>query len=200
MRGPNSSSGWSARRRLRISEYSLSVGSARHVRYPPCEEAPLGLLLGKVERAFVECSGFSHSSQSPAQVGPRRVSEVVVGEVAAIQDILDQDQPGLRSVSHRNRHGAVQLDHGRRDQAYQQVVEADDLRPVRSGDAWRLRVHRRDGRLDGVRAEPAGRQRPPHQCRSFYDLLVVPQRAVLFLERDQFAFERSTRIPARVLK
>ncbi len=68
-------------------------------------------------------------------------------------------------VPHRHRHGTVQLDYGAWDHPHQEVVEVDDQGPVRRGDAGSLRVDRRDGRLDSVRAEPPRPQRTPRERR-----------------------------------
>ena len=105
--------------------------SARQVRDPLFEEPPLGLLPGERDRALVRRAGIVGHAEPPAQVGPGRVREVVIVKIAAREDRIDQRQTGSGAVAHRDRDGAVQLDHRRRVRAQQHVVEADDLVPVR---------------------------------------------------------------------
>jgi hypothetical protein len=52
---------------------------------------------------------LGRSAESPAQVGPRRVREVIVFKIAARQDGVDEREAGGRRVAHRDRHGPVQF-------------------------------------------------------------------------------------------
>ena len=61
------------------------------------------------------------------------MGEMILGEVAALEQRVDEREPGRRSVAHRDGHGAIQLDDGRRLEPQQEVVPGDDLRPVRGG-------------------------------------------------------------------
>ena len=54
------------------------------------------------------------SAEAAKKIGSGGVGKVIVGEFAAIQDVVDQNQPRLGPVTHGNRHGSIQLDHGRR--------------------------------------------------------------------------------------
>ena len=90
----------------------------------------------------------SRRLEATEQVGPRRVEEVVVVEIAG--EPLDQWQSGRRSVGHRHRHGPVQLDHGARRGGGEGAVEARDLGPVGVLGTRRPRVERRDRRLQLV--------------------------------------------------
>ena len=80
----------------------------------PLEEASLGLLAGERERASVGGARLVRAAEPAAEIGPRRVRQVVVGELAAREDRVDQREPRLRPVAHRDRHRAVQLDDRRR--------------------------------------------------------------------------------------
>ena len=82
-------------------------------------------------------------------LGAGRVGQVIVGQVAAGQDRVDQRQAGRRAVAHGDGDGAVELDHRRRRQPQQHVVERDDLGPVGRGGVRRAQVagqHRRPRR------------------------------------------------------
>ncbi len=52
-----------------------------------CKKASLGFLLGEGECPLVGDLGLSGSAQRAAEVGPCGVGEVVVGQVAAAQDL-----------------------------------------------------------------------------------------------------------------
>jgi hypothetical protein len=45
-------------------------------------------------------------------------------------ELVDQAQPGLDAVGHRDRHRAVELHHGGRREPHQFGVQGGDLRPV----------------------------------------------------------------------
>ena len=67
----------------------------------------------------------------------------------------------------------------------QDVVEREDLRPVGVLGASRLGVDGGDRRLQLVRADGAGRQRGGDERQPLGDLVRVPERAVLLLERHE---------------
>ena len=71
---------------------------------------------------------------------------------------VEQGEPGTRAVHHRDRDRAVQRDHRVGRDAFEQVVEGEDLGPVGVAVARRLVVDRGDRGLDLVRADaaPAG--------------------------------------------
>ena len=105
-----------------------------------------------------EARACAVSSQPPAEIRARRVRQVVIVEIAAREDRVDEGKAGCRAVAHRHRHGAIQLDHGRWFDAQQHVVKSDDLAPVRGIGACRVGVHCRDRRLQRVRADAPGRE------------------------------------------
>ena len=111
-------------------------------------------------------------------------------------DPVDQHEARLGPVRHRDGHGAVQLDHGRRRQLAEPLVERRNLRPV----GLRLQVERRDRGLELVRPGTAQRQRPVEHGATLLDPLGVPQRAILVVEQHELARGVEPRSPARVVQ
>jgi hypothetical protein len=78
------------------------------------------------------------------QMGAHRVVAVILGQAG----VLGQPgECGRRAVDHRVRHRVIQADHRVVRQVQEQVVQGEDLWPVRLGRARRLVVDRRDGGL-----------------------------------------------------
>ena len=80
---------------------------------------------------------------------------MIAVEVAGGGERVDEAERRLGAVHHRDRRGAVQGDDGGGLQALENVVEADDLGPVRLVGPRRLAVQGRDRRLQRVRARAA---------------------------------------------
>ena len=167
---------------------------------PTLQKPPLRHLFSETEGSLVRGSGFLQSSQPTAEVRPGRMREVVIREIAAFHDGVDQREPRRRTIAHRHRHCAVQLNNGRRLRSRQQVVQRDDLAPVCSGSVGFASVHGCDSRLDRIGADPASRQRPLDQRQTLADLRPVPERTVLVVEQDQLPGRRRARRAARVVK
>jgi hypothetical protein len=72
------------------------------------------------------------------------MQQVVAVEVAAGSQRIDEREGRSRTVHHRNRRRAVQGHDGGRLQALENVVEPDDLRPVRVFGPRRLAMQGRD--------------------------------------------------------
>ncbi len=103
----------------------------------------------------------------------------------------------LRPHRHGQRDHPVERDHRTGRHHREQVVEGEDLPPVRVCCAGSLRVHGRDGRLQLV-----GPDRPLPQCGldqrdALVDHRAVPQRPVLLVEGHQCAGGVDTGGPAR---
>src|SRR5712691_4419456 len=167
---------------LRYRADSRSTSLARQLGQPSLEKSPLRFLLGETQGLFVGGSSRRRAPESPAEIRPCRVRQVIVPEITAREDGVDEGKSRQRAVAHGHRRSAIQLYHGRWIGLQQQGIESDDLGPVRGGGTGCLRMHRGDRRLDGVWAEPARRQRPFHQRHTFRDLIPVPERAVLFVQ------------------
>ena len=93
---------------------------------------------------------------------------------------------GLRAVHHRDRHRPVQRHDGRGLHALEQIVEPDDLRPVRIFGPRRLAMQGRDRRLQRERTGPAA-QRLLDERQRLGDLLLIPAAAILLFEKDEIA-------------
>src|ERR671926_1585552 len=113
--------------------------------------------------------------------------EVVIRQLAMLQQRVDMFQAGLWTIAHSNGYGAIEIDNGRRLNSYQLVVKRDNLAPVGGSGRFRFRMNGCDRSLQCVRAEAAGTQGLLDQGQPFSDLFVVPERAVLMFQQDQFS-------------
>ena len=98
---------------------------------PPFEEPPFRFLLGKRQCLFVGKSSLSGPAKPAAHLRPSGMREVVLYQIAASEQRVDEGQPRLWAVAHGNSHGAVQLDHGRGFGSGQHAIQRHDLRPIR---------------------------------------------------------------------
>ena len=121
------------------------------------------------------------------QVSPDRVQAVVPGQpVVAVQG-GQQLQPGQRPPHHGHGHGVVEGHHRAGRDPLQQLVQDQDLPPVRVLGPRRLVVDGGDGRLELVGAERRPGQRPGDQGDPFGDGAGVPAGPVLLGQGDQAA-------------
>ena len=139
-------------------------------------------------RAY-ELTRVDSTPKAAAQVGARRVRQVVVLELAARQDAVDQREARRRTVAHRDGHRAIQLDDRRRVRARQHVVQARRSAPSRS------RPRRRP-----PRAPP---QSPPAACtgrsgatRARVRRASLPRRSVSRFHSERSCSSSSTSSPA----
>src|SRR5581483_4936189 len=119
--------------------------------------------------------------------------QVVICQFAMLQQRVDLRQPGLRPVAFGDRYSTIEIDNWRRLNAYQVVVERDNLPPVSGGDRLRLGMNGRNRSLQRVRAEAARTQGFLHQGHALVDLRAVPERAVLMLQQNQLSGGRGSR-------
>ena len=94
---------------------------------------------------------------------------------------------GRRPLRHAEGRGEVELDDRRGRDAPQHPVEDDDLLPVGLRRGRRLAVDRRDRRLQLEGSDRPAHQRLLDEAHAARDRTVVPQRAVLGVERDEVA-------------
>ena len=85
------------------------------------------------------------------------------------------------TLGHGDRHGAVQLHHGRWGQLFEARVEEGDLAPVR----LLLGVEPCDRGLELVRPGPAEPDRAVEDAPALGDPLAAPERPVLIVEEDE---------------
>src|SRR5688572_29377280 len=89
---------------------------------PSLDEPASGALLGELERPAVRLARRGVAPEPAAQVGAGGMRRLVVGELAAGEERVDECETRRRAVAHGDRGGPVQLDHGRRLDLEQQVV------------------------------------------------------------------------------
>ena len=73
------------------------------------EEPPLGLLIRERQGALVGGPGFFVSSQPSQQFAARRVRELIVGQLPAREDRVDEREAGRRAIAHGHGGGAIQF-------------------------------------------------------------------------------------------
>ena len=179
-------------KQLRDRADSWSTGLVSQLIQPSREKPPLRFLLGEAEGPFVGGLGVRRFPQSPTQIRPRRVRQVIVPQIASREDGVNEGKPRQRAITHRYRDGPIQLDHRRWLRPNQHVVESDDPGPVRAGRTGSLGMHGRDRRLERVRSDSARRQRPFHQRGPLRDLSSVLTDPVRGLENFGELFNKLT--------
>ncbi len=83
------------------------------------------------------------------------MGQVVILQIAAGKDGVDEREARGGTIAHRDRHRAVQFDDRRRLDTEQDVVEPCDLVPVRGVGADSIGVYRRNRRLNACRDRSA---------------------------------------------
>ena len=126
--------------------------------------------------------------------------EVILAEIAAIEDRLDERESGGSAVAHRDSDRAIQLDHRRWFEAHEHIVEAHDLPPVRRRGVRCLGVDGGNRGLQRVRTDLPRRQRALHKRPALVDLSAVPERSILRLEQNQLAVGRRARLTPGVVQ
>ena len=115
--------------------------SAQNLRFRPGTEASqlaqaafqqlaFGRLFGERECAFIGGAGVRRPSKAAQEVCAGGMSEAVVRQRTRCQDIVNQQQTGLRAVVHRNSHSAVEADDGGGVGPDQQIVKRNNAAPV----------------------------------------------------------------------
>ena len=109
----------------------------------------------------------------------------ILRQLAACEQCVDQNQTGGGTVAHRDRRGAIELDHRRWIDTQQHIVKTDDLRPIGRRRVRRFGVDRGDRRLQCVRSDAARRECSLDEGYPFGDLIAVPERPILILEENE---------------
>jgi hypothetical protein len=118
------------------------------------DEPALRRLCRQFERAFVCGDRFLCAPQAAAKVGSCRVRQVVVRELAAGEDRVDEREADFGAITHGDGSRAIEFHNGRRLDAQKYIIESNNLAPIGSGGDGRLGVHGGDGGLQRVRSEP----------------------------------------------
>jgi hypothetical protein len=98
------------------------------------------------------------------EVGSEPGEAVMAGQRAVALERGEHVEPGLRAVDHPDGHAAVERDDRAGRYPFQEVIQSKDLPPVGVVAVPGLGVHRRDRRLQLVRAERAGGEGAGHQA------------------------------------
>src|SRR5262249_5125645 len=102
--------------RLGFPEFDNTSHFFKNLFWPPTppqfakpfyREPPFRLQLRECQSAFVGGTGLGVSVQSSAQIRPGRMGQVIIPQIASGKDTVDNCQTRLRSVAHRNGHGAI---------------------------------------------------------------------------------------------
>src|SRR5690349_10826778 len=172
----------------------------RQIRDLPREKPPLRLVCRQSERGLVRRTCLRYPAESATQIRASRVCEVILAELRARQQVIDEMEALLRTFAHGDGHRAVELDDRRWLNRDQPVVEEHDLAPVRGRSGRALGVDGGDSRLKRVGTEAVRRERVFGERNAFGDLLTIPSGPILLLEQDQFSVRRRARGAARLLE
>ena len=108
------------------------------------------------------------------------VQRLVTRQRGIVQKRCQQSQSGLWTVGESDGDGAVELDHRGGSELGERPVEVGDLRPVRTG----LDLERGDRRLQLVLTGLPQAHGTLERPKALADARLVPQRAVLLLDRE----------------
>jgi hypothetical protein len=120
------------------------------------------------------------------QVGPDGVETVAGHDPLVGGEAVEQVQPGAGAARHGHRDSMVQCCYRVTGDLQQQLVQGNDLRPVRVGRRGRFVVDRSDGCLQLVGPGRSLVQSAGQQRHAFADECGVPLGAVLLGHRDRF--------------
>src|SRR6266850_6943257 len=114
------------------------------------------------------------------------MQQVIAVKIAGSGELIDESDRRPWTIDHCDRHRAVQRHDWGGLQSFEKIVEPDDLRPVRVFSSRGPTMQGRDRRLHGKRTG-LGAERFPDEWHRFGDLLLIPEAAILFFERDEIA-------------
>src|SRR5262249_43449838 len=112
------------------------------------------------------------------------MQQMIVFKISAGREVVNKLERRTRAVHHCDGYCSIQRHNRRRLDAFESVVEADDLTPIRVFGARRLAMHSGDCRLKRNRTGPASKHLVD-QWQRLRDLLLVPKAPVLILEQDE---------------
>src|SRR5512132_4161019 len=176
----------------RSSGYRLSMSSSGQVGGPRAgglahQVVALGDVRGPAGGLGVGRGGGGQVAVELVQVAADGVPAVPLADHVAQLVGLAQPGGGAEDVADRDRaaeHGGGVLAHRVVGEGDEVVVPGEDLRPVGLLGACRVVVQGGDGGLDLVAAGALNGQRRLQDAYTLGDLTVVPQAAVLSVERD----------------
>lgn len=99
---------------------------AGQLHQPSLQKSPFWFLLGQAEGAFVGTACFIDLSQSTTQVRLGRMRQVIGRQFPSRKQAVYEGQPGCWTVTHRDRHRAVEFDNRRRLSLQEHIIQTDD--------------------------------------------------------------------------
>src|SRR6478672_6106596 len=126
--------------------------------------------------------------------------EVIVGEAIARQQVIDKTKTLLRTFAHRDGHCTIEFDNRGWMNAQQLIVEQGNLAPVRGCRGGTLSVNSGNSRLQSVGTKPARLKSAFSERDAFGDLVLVPQRPILLLQKNQISVGRDSGGATRLLQ
>ena len=166
----------------------------------PGEEGPLDRVGGELQGAAVGGGRLRGATQTPEQVGPGGVEEVVAVEVAGGGQVVHQVEAGGRALDHGHGDRVVEGDHRGAGHRQELAVEDGDAPPVGGRGGRGDGVQGGDAGLEAVGAGRAAADRLVEQVDALADLGPVPAAAVLLLQQHQLAARADPPLPAGVVE
>jgi hypothetical protein len=113
----------------RLSAIGLSLPSRItkiHAKFckPPLDKAAFRRLRRQSERVFVCSDRVLRGSQAAAKVGPCRVREVIVSEIAACEDRVDEREADFGAITHGDGGRAIEFHDRRGLDALKYIIES----------------------------------------------------------------------------
>src|SRR3954462_12728845 len=71
------------------------------------QKAPLRFLLRQAERSLIGSAGVKRSPEAATEIGPRRMRKVVILQLAARKQAMDETQPRRWTIAHGQSDGAI---------------------------------------------------------------------------------------------
>ena len=161
------------------------------------EKGSLAVVPSQGDGAAVADGGLLSGAYSAQEIGFGSVKEMVVEEIT-FEGVNDGER-GLGAFRHGDCDSSIQRNDGRRLRPLQQVVQAENFTPAGIGGTGGAAVLGSDGGLDCERTGIAGHSGLGER-QAFLNLGLVPERAVLVFEEDQFAFGVIAGFAAGVVK
>src|SRR5262245_37664656 len=115
----------------------------------PAEQSMLRRISGQMERSRLGRAGVFTLAELREKLTPRRMKQVQTVELRC--EAVDFSKSRLRPGGLRERDGSVKPHHRRRGKMEQQIIENEDLRPIRCVERLRLRVNCGNRGFDLVR-------------------------------------------------
>jgi hypothetical protein len=102
------------------------------------QELALWFLLGQRQSFLIRGPSLSGLAEPAAHIGAGGMRQIIIGQFALLEHLVDMRQTGLRSIAHGDRYGAIELNRGRRLNSCQLVIQRDNLPPVGRRDGFRF--------------------------------------------------------------